>query len=328
VTALSVPSSYRLDVGQLDAAPVSVVRAPHLSVLQWLVGAAAPSSHRVALVPTIGARATRESRQFLSAIGLPGLDRLPDALVPIEPGSMSVGAYARRLRATDPDVFSDEVDRLWNGRPPTPWRLAADHPRAWLDEAASAVLAAWPAFSRQWKAAEFLLRREEARVGTAVVTGTLDALIEGLSPRLHVVGTNIELEGHCSRSFELAGRRLVFVPTLARRRQLLVSFETPDVAYIAYTLPGSITAPAAARPDDDRDRLTSMLGPIRAEALRTLDTPHTMGALARTLHVAPSTLTYHCDQLVVAGLLHRQRRGQAIWVSRTDRGVRLLNALE
>jgi DNA-binding MarR family transcriptional regulator len=76
------------------------------------------------------------------------------------------------------------------------------------------------------------------------------------------------------------------------------------------------------------DRLTVLLGPIRAAVLRSLHSPQSMGALAREVHCAPSTLTYHCDQLVAAGLLERERRGQSMWVSRTDRAVRLLSALD
>jgi DNA-binding transcriptional ArsR family regulator len=199
-----------------------------------------------------------------------------------------------------------------------------------LRSAACASVQAWSVLSKHWHAAELLLRTEEARIGTAAVTGTLAAVIENISPRLHVRGEYIDFDVACGTVTSLAGRRLVFVPMLAPGRQVVVGFEAGRDAYIAYPLPGAPAAAHGSRANDepDVDRLAALLGPIRAAALRSLHSAQTMGALARQLHCAPSTLTYHCDQLAAAGLLERERRGQSTWVSRTDRAVRLLSALE
>lgn len=61
--------------------------------------------------------------------------------------------------------------------------------------------------------------------------------------------------------------------------------------------------------------------------LRILNRRITMGELAELLHYSPSTLTHHCNQLVRAGLLSRERRGRQVVLRRTDVGTSLLNLL-
>jgi DNA-binding transcriptional ArsR family regulator len=331
ITTMPAPASYQLHVGDLNSVPVSVVRAPHLSVLRWLT--ATSTRPQSPLAAAIAQSASRDGSLFLASLGMPGLDRVPDVLTHVDAhGPTSVEANAVRLRDSDGAVLAGQIEQLWHGRPPGPWRAASVSPRRWLRSAAGASVQAWSVLSKHWHAAELLLRMEEARIGTAAVTGTLAAVIENISPRLHVRGEYIAFDAACGSTTSLAGRRLVFVPMLAPGRQVVVSFESGRDAYIAYPLPGTRPTMRSSRGHDDAaadtDRLTALLGPIRAAALRSLHSPQSMGALAREVHCAPSTLTYHCDQLVAAGLLERERRGQSIWVSRTDRAVRLLSALE
>lgn len=78
----------------------------------------------------------------------------------------------------------------------------------------------------------------------------------------------------------------------------------------------------------NEDALTTLLGPVRAEMLRLLAEPVTMGSLARVLGTGPSSATYHCGQLVAAGLVARRRTGKAVSVQRTQLGEALIGLFE
>jgi hypothetical protein len=118
VTAVSAPRSYRLELDDIASVPVRVVRAPQLSLLSWLVDAAAkPSASRTAaaLVGVLSA----EGRRVLPALGMPGLDRLPDTIVAAGNGvAGSVAEHAERLGDADGSRLAEEVHALWGGRPP------------------------------------------------------------------------------------------------------------------------------------------------------------------------------------------------------------------
>jgi len=328
VTALPQRLPYRLRVDDLATAPVRVGRAPHVSALSWLIQAAAPAERKHPLAAALEHGIPANDRRVFPALGMPGLDRIPDVLVsPVRPAAETMQGYVRQLAELDEAEFSRDVATLWNEQPPGPWRAVVDRPGPWLEAAGRAMVVAWELCSVHWRSAELLLRREEARVGTAVVTGTLDRLIERLDPRLHVSDGFIEFDADCGRTVDLAGRPLILVPLLVPGRRAMVGFDEPEAAYIAYPLPGIGTVAPATADGDRQDRLSALVGPLRASALRALDRPLSMQVLASVVHCAPSTLTYHCDQLVAAGLLLRERHGRLVCVSRSERGEKLLDVL-
>jgi DNA-binding MarR family transcriptional regulator len=65
----------------------------------------------------------------------------------------------------------------------------------------------------------------------------------------------------------------------------------------------------------------------REDFLRRADAP-AAGRVARDVGCALSTLSYHADHLVAAGLLGRNRAGRAVVLRRTDRGEALLGLLD
>lgn len=75
------------------------------------------------------------------------------------------------------------------------------------------------------------------------------------------------------------------------------------------------------------DALPQVVGPVRAEILRFLAVPSTMGSLAAELGVAPSLATYHCGPLIAAGLVARTRTGRTVRVERTPLGDALVELL-
>lgn len=326
MTTMPVRHTYRLEVEDLGRTPVCLLRSPHLSVIGWLAAVAKPNNP-TPLAGEIARASGRDIGPFLKTIGLRGGSVIPDAVLALgEVGPLPVPAYADWLRDLSGDTLAEEIYSLWGSQPPRPWRIAAEHPRLWLEDAARATLAAWAVLSRHWRTADLLLRREEARVGTAAVTDSLGAVIGGLSARLHVTRRYIDFDAPCGTTHALGDRRLALVPMLSPGRQLIVSFDA-ELPFIGYPLPGSESGRVAAS-GTTTDRLSVLLGPLRAETLRALQRPQPMGRLARQLHCAPSTLTYHCDQLAGAGLIQRERRAQSVVASLTDRGMRLLDAME
>lgn len=323
-------STYRLIVGDLDDVAIQVVRAPQLSVLHWLIEAASSDRLRHPVAQTLSRTISDEGRRIFPAIGMHRLDRLPGALThPIAQGITSVEAYVQFLAECEPALFADEVLELWGGRPPRPWRSAAEQPARWLASAIEAVNEAWLVGRSHWETSELMFRHEEAKIGACAVTGTLGSFLNRIDPRLHATDDAIVFASHCNRQIPLGDRRLALVPMLVPSSQALIEFEGDNLAYIGYPLGGAAQPVSIGQSGEasNGDKLVELLGPVRASALRTLEHPQSMSELANLLRVAPSTLTYHCDQLSKAGLVRRERHGRGVWVLRTTRALRLIELM-
>jgi DNA-binding MarR family transcriptional regulator len=89
------------------------------------------------------------------------------------------------------------------------------------------------------------------------------------------------------------------------------------VAYPIGVVPARTPTPPAAA-------LESLLGIQRAQILRALRRPTSIGTLADILRAMPSTATHHVNTLQAAGLVKRDNRGRTVLVDRTPRGEALL----
>ena len=321
-----VTTDHQLMTGPIDTLPVSAVRAPQLTVVQWLIAAAAPRATHSAWSSAVALSGAPEAAPVMTALGQPGLDRLPEVMIPIAPSHDStVTDNLTMLRDTSPAALAAAIATCWDGNPPVPWRVAIDRPRDWIRAYAGALGSTWSVGERRWRAGLRAVDGEIARIGVAAVTGALPALLNSLHPRLRYRDGVIAFRNSCATAFELGRRRLALVPMLTPSNRIVVSFDRPDVAYIAY--PASAQPRRADHGGQAPDRLALVLGPARAAVLRALDRPRTMGELAAETHFAASTATYHCDHLEPAGLVRRERRGPAVWVSRTSPGAQLVDLL-
>ncbi|MBE1591875.1 ArsR/SmtB family transcription factor [Nonomuraea angiospora] len=267
-------------------------------------------------------------------LGAPGHAVVPDSVVPCAPvGDVSVQEQIDRLHDMPPDLLLKDLEQAF--RPPAAhwraaadrsdrwlpahWRLAADRPDRWLRGYAGALADVWAVAEPLWSRARPLLDREVARVGVASVRGGADALLGSLAGRLVRDENGLVIEGVAAGVHELGDRSLVLVPMLAGKDALIVGLDDPEAVWIAYPVP------AAGRLwRTDTDDLSELVGPVRAELLRTLDRPMTMTALAGGMNIPPSSLTFHCDRLVAARLIARERRGREVWIDRTPRAGALL----
>jgi DNA-binding transcriptional ArsR family regulator len=239
-----------------------------------------------------------------------------------------MSSQLERFAAIRPDEFRRGVTDLYNGGRalPAPWQPALRQPRRWVDHYVSVLTAAWQAYAPVWRRAAELRARETERVGVAVVSGGLDALLSGLSSRAYFSGETLYLADRTPYRVPLAGRRVVLVPLASGSSASIFNLDEPDLVWFGYPMPGLETLMVPPQPAGT-DALTLLLGPIRATILRALARPTTMGSLAGRLNSGPSTATYHCVQLASAGLVVRRRDGREVRVQRTPRGDALVELL-
>ncbi|MEV4363723.1 hypothetical protein [Nonomuraea sp. NPDC049625] len=267
----------------------------------------------------VQARSGWRSKEAARPLGAPGHAVVPDSVMPCVPvGDVSVQEQIDRLHDMPPDLLLKDLEQAF-GPLPAHWRAAADRPDRWLRGYAGALADVWAVAEPLWSRARPLLDREVARVGVASVRGGADALLGSLAGRLVRDENGLVIEGVAAGVHELGDRSLVLVPMLAGKDALIVGLDDPETVWIAYPVP------AAGRLwRTDCDDLSELVGPVRAELLRTLDRPMTMATLAGGMNIPPSSLTFHCDRLVAARLIARERRGREVWIDRTPRAGALL----
>jgi len=334
-----LPGSYKLDVGQTGDPAVLLALSPQQSVLA-LLGQAVTGQRRGAPVAALQSilRALRPQSRFALPAVASCLTRravVLDCSAPISPrADVAVAEQADRMRQLPGHVLHDELAATFGtnggGQLPSACQTAADQPSRWFDSIACASLDTWEATEMRWKRARPLLAREAKRVGVAVIRGQLDLLCNSLHPRIHYSDGVLHLLQSGPRPpVSLGQRRLVLVPMISGPDAVLASFCLPDVSFIAYPLPNfhAVNAAQTASALQHEDALSLIMGPRRAAVLRALTRPRSISELAAVLDCAPSTASYHCDQLEAAGLVCRQRRAQSVQLSLTLHSVELVDLL-
>jgi DNA-binding transcriptional ArsR family regulator len=317
---------YQLQVGPPEALAVSVVMFPQETVLAQLrVLASGQLNGGPGWLPAAVDGALRPAARFAArSFACRGGSMIPECSAPIPPlADVPVAEQAACLRDLDPDVLTGELAASTRAMMSPGWQAAAREPRRWLASMADASLDTWAVLEPRWQAAAPLLDREVARVGIAAVRGGMDALLNSLHPRISYADGILTVAFQLDKQVALGGRRLVLLPMIARHDQLIVSFDRPDVCYLGY--PIRPPRPGAHAPADGA--LALILGPLRAAALRALRQPLTVSELAAAVQCAPTTATYHLNQLATAGLIIRERQGTSIRISRTTRGDNLVGLM-
>lgn len=334
MTATTTAPGYRLLLDDPSEVPVTLVRSPQHSVVamltQSIVGHSGPAPAE--LVGT-GVTQARELALIGRSLGATTARTcaIPDCATPIPPvRDVTVAEQAAALRELDPDRLRREViDCFGPDAVVDPaWQASLQDPSEWYSAMADLSQQTWSRIRRRWRRCEPLLTREAERVGSAVVRGQLDVLLNSLHPRLSYRDGELLFSHRFSPEPERLGdRRLVLVPLLAGPEGLLVSLDQPDIVYLGYPLPGASGSAARRHRGDDEDMLGTVMGPLRAAALRALGRPLNAGELAAEIGCAPNTVTYHCDQLEAAGLVQRRRVRQSVEITRTLRGDQLVDVL-
>jgi len=266
-----------------------------------------------------GLLSTPAARAIAPILADPTHTTLPDCLTPIGPGQPSVEEQLSSIRDLPVADLERGLDGLGNGHLSPAWQTAVATPRRWLELYADALAAAWQAFAPIWQRSAHLRARETERVGVAVVTDTLDALLTSISARSHFAAESLYLPDRNPYRVALADRRLILMPLVSGATASVFNLDEPEQVWVGYPLPTIDHSPA--------DALHLVLGQLRGAILRALTQPTTMGRLARQIDTRPSTLTYSCRQLENADLVTRQRIGREVYILRTARGDALVDLL-
>jgi DNA-binding transcriptional ArsR family regulator len=304
---------------------VTIAQSPQQSVflaLREAVSCRGPFSARPVLrsLPNVVARpAYARALRPLRRDGQHGA--LPDAVVPLAAShDTPVTQQVEALHEFSGQALLDDIDTL--GPCAQPWRQAVGDPDRWLRTYAELTRVTWHALERRWHALRPVFDAEVERLGIAIVRGCLPDVLNTLSPRLRFTETGYGVDGQPMRSFD--GRSLVLVPSIGAADTLFIQNDDPELVTVAY--------PLRDLPDTDpvqpaEDPLEVVLGVPRAHILRLLAIPLNVGTIAAELRVTPAAATRHCDVLVRAGLITRERHGREVRVTRTTRGTHLLDLL-
>ncbi|MFD0367575.1 hypothetical protein [Streptomyces sp. NPDC127114] len=329
--------SAAVPIGRLEHVHLSVSRHPGTTLFSLLTGV---FGDRPLGMPEAWRRGVREAarpgdaalmRPLLSS----GAPWFPDCLALVR-GVHDAGPAASttevedELDALDADELQQEIARRFGDAVPEAWRQIADRPRSFVDAYRRLASSVWSGFSPLWRRADGLLLREAERVGVASVTGGLDAMLNTLGAAVHYADGLLELPHACPSHHVGPGRRrLVLAPLASGFSACAYSAEDPDLIWIGYPLPGlgRLTEGAEAERRTASDALGLVLGPVRATILRDAHRQPSVSETAQHAHVTVSTATYHCGQLVRAGLLRRTRRGREVRLQLTDKGAALLDLL-
>jgi hypothetical protein len=327
------PASYtRLELGDTSRIPVSVAVSPHISLVSVLVEVVGgydrglPATWRRQIAAAIPEKAVRA----VSPLARRGTSVQPDFIVPISPAKdASAASQAEMLRDMSETSVLKGLEDVFGDRLPVHWRPAAEQPRRWAGALADACTATRLATEKLWTKARPLLDREIERIGVAAVRGGTDAVLALLRSHFRFSNGALLLPDAEPALYRAHDRKLILVPMIAGSRSVVSNFDDEDAIWIGYPLPGldGLLENGRAEPAPGVDGLDLVVGAHRAKLLRHLRKPARMGEIANLLSCAASTATYHCEQLVSAGLIQRHREGQVVLVVRTPRGDALVDLL-
>jgi DNA-binding transcriptional ArsR family regulator len=326
-----VRGKTRLQLGRLDAVAVSVV--PHagatlMSLLADVLGGrpqGAPQHWR----RTLRAAAPAATSRVVGPLFTPAYSQVPDCVTMTGslPGN-GIDAMFDELAELPADRLTGELEADFGGTVPAQWQPVVDDPRRFIADYVAVMRGLWQAFAPVWERARPLLDRETERVGVATVTGRLDAVLSGLSPRTGLDGTTMLLPDPNPMVADLERRPVALVPLVSGSRASVFSIDREDLVWIGYPLPGlGHLWEERPPPGAHSDRLALVLGSVRAEILRRAGQVGQMSDVAAGLRCSASTATYHCAQLAKAGLITRERQGRQVRLRRTARGDALVDLM-
>jgi DNA-binding transcriptional ArsR family regulator len=224
------------------------------------------------------------------------------------------------LSATPIDLLDEEIARCRALVGDGSWDVAARAPRRWLRRYVASLLCAWKGFGPIWDQARPALDREVARIETATALDAQRELLAGLL-RVGVVKRD---RWRVKDTFDDGPMRVpggvVLMPLVTGEASKGLAWSDDILGYVAYP----VGAVLARGPQPPAAALESLLGIQRAQILRALRRPASIGTLADILHAVPSAATHHVNALQAAGLVQRHRHGRNVLVDRTARGEALL----
>lgn len=316
-----------LVLGSLTSRDVGLLTHPGPSLMS-IVADALGGRHQGVPPPWVAAvrrSAGRRAPGVLGPLFAPGTVAVPDCLtLSTEMGRIPIDEQLTGLRELPPATLLEQLHADTGGLPPPGWLPVLAAPRRFLTAYADVLDGAWRAVAPVWRQAGELLDREAARVERCGADLTL--VLAGTHTRLRARPGRIGLPDPNPETFDRAGRPVALLPLVSGYGASVFSVDRPGEVWLGYPVPG-VRELFGAPPPARRTALDLVLGAVRADVLRRADGVST-GRVAGAVGCAVSTLTYHCDHLVAAGLISRSREGRAVVLRRTERGESLLGLLD
>ena len=265
----------------------------------------------------------RQDYETLAPFVTSGPTLVPDPLVGLSeaPGDSFKDAV-ERMMATPIEALADEIADCSAASDNPAWVEAQRDPMRWLRRYVASLLRAWKGFGPVWRHARPALDREVERVGMATALDAQLELLDGL-----LASGDVESERWCIECKFYTGRfrfrddGVVLMPLVAGERSSILARSGDTLTSVSYPLRSVLgLEPAEMQPAT----LEGLLGVPRAQILRTVARPTSIGRLAEALRAVPSAATHHVKALEAAGLVVRDRRGRNVVVRHSARGMALL----
>jgi DNA-binding transcriptional ArsR family regulator len=248
---------------------------------------------------------------------------VPDQLLGlVDPPGESLKDGIERMAATPEDELMAEIAQCRTASGNDAWELAERDPTRWLRRYITSLLHAWNGFAPIWSQAAAARDREVERIGVASALDAQLEFLDGLVAPAVVKGGRWCFQSKFSEGpMRLPETGLVLLPLVAGDGGYIVEAHAGTITRVCYPLRPVISVDGH---DPPGAALEALLGVTRAEILRGLDRPVSIGGLAQGLQVVPSAATHHVGALEAAGLAARDRSGRWVMVRRTTRGARLM----
>jgi DNA-binding transcriptional ArsR family regulator len=323
---LRLPGVEYIEAEEVRRRPFRVAVTPLPSLQGALVGAAGtgrkgtPAAWRRAIRSQLRERDYETLAPFIT----PRQTLVPDPLLGLaDPPGESLKDGIERMIATPDDELLEETEVCRAATGSTAWRELERDPAGWLRRYVGSLLRAWKGFGPIWRQAQAALDREVERIGVATALDAQLELLDGL-----LAQGSVDDGRWCLRCKFADGRKafpdtgLVLMPLVAGDGGSIIDVAESTMRRVGYPVPSLMQLGADEPP---APALEGLLGIPRAQILRALECPTSIGRLAEALRAVPSAATHHVSALEAAGLVTRDRCGRQVLVRRTARGEAVLD---
>jgi DNA-binding transcriptional ArsR family regulator len=248
---------------------------------------------------------------------------VPDTFGPIPAGSVHrpVDQYDA-LRETHHDVAAADLAML---RALAPSSSCVDmEPQEFLDRLADALIGYHRAvLAPLWDRVVAITEADIAHRRASMLEHGLGAAIDELHEKVSYAGAEIRVDmAEHDIAVEATGSGVWFVPSVFLWPWVSVEYET-EQPVVSYAARGS--GLVWERPRENRLSLSSLIGRSRAAILEHLVVPRSTTWLARSLHLAPATVSAHLAVMSASGLLDSRKSGREVLYVRTPVAEQLLH---
>ncbi|MBJ7357216.1 DUF5937 family protein [Nocardioides sp.] len=248
---------------------------------------------------------------------------VPDTFGPVPAGSIHdpVAQY-EALRGTDPAVVRNDLLMLRQLAPSSTY--AHLEPEEFVDRLTTALVGYHHAvLAPLWDRVVAITEADIAHRRASMLEHGLGVAIDELHEKLSYAESEIRVDmAEHDIAVEATGAGVWFVPSVFLWPWVSVEYETAQPV-VSYAARGS--GRLWEQPRENRLSLSSLIGRSRAAILEHLVVPRSTTWLARSLHLAPATVSAHLAVMSASGLLDSRKSGREVLYVRTPVAEQLMH---